>query len=830
MSMRHSSLRVHNIRRVQMSVCPPVFIQEQNLLLRKTKDRRDRRYMEKERISLPVVALRGMVVLPEMVTHFDVSREKSIQAIERAMAGEQFLFLTAQKDVETEEPGASDIYETGCVASIKQVLRLPKKITRVLVAGEMRATLEELEQESPFLYASVQVIRDEEAVPVESEEGEEAVNREAMLRSLKDLFREYMGKNPKTAKELGQQIEEITDLRKLVDVIGANLSLRYQEQQELLEEADLMRRYELLSCKVAQEIRVQNIKDDLQAKIKERVDKNQKDYILREEMKLIREELGDETTISDAEEFQQAADALKAPAEVKEKLNKEIKRFKNSMNSPAEAGVIRTYIETLLELPWDKSCRDNKDIAYAKKILEEDHYGLEKVKERVLEFLAVRALTKKGDVPILCLAGPPGTGKTSIAKSLARALKKPYVRISLGGVRDEAEIRGHRKTYVGAMPGRIAEALRRAKVKNPLMLLDEIDKVSNDYKGDTFSALLEVLDSEQNMKFRDHYLEVPLDLSEVLFVTTANTLQTIPRPLLDRMEVIEVNSYTENEKIHIALEHLIPKQRSRHGLKEEQLSISKKAVWKMARGYTKEAGVRQLERKIGEICRKAAKEIFETKKKSVHITERNLHLYLGRELYTYQMANESPEVGIVRGLAWTSVGGDTLQIEVNVMPGEGEILLTGQLGDVMKESARTGISYIRSVSQEHGIPEDFFKKHDIHIHIPEGAVPKDGPSAGITMATAMMSAVTGQKVCSDVAMTGEITLRGRVLPIGGLKEKLLAAKNAGIKTVIVPRENKPDVEEISAEITKGLEILFVSHINEVLREALIKPEETEKEA
>ncbi|QDW73442.1 endopeptidase La [Lachnospiraceae bacterium KGMB03038] len=773
--------------------------------------------MEKERISLPMVALRGMVVLPEMVTHFDISREKSIQAVERAMAGEQLIFLAAQKDVEIEEPGASDVYETGCVASIKQVLKLPKKITRVLVAGQMRAHLEELEQESPFLYASVQVIKD-----MKSGQEDAAVNREAMLRGLKELFREYLGKNPKTAKELGQQIEETMDLGKLVDIIGANLPLRYTEQQELLEEADLMRRYDLLSDKVVQEIRVQNIKDELQAKIKERVDKNQREYILREELKLIREELGDETTLSDAEEFQQAADALKAPEEVKEKLNKEIKRFKNSMNSPAEAGVIRTYIETMLELPWDKTCRDNKDIAYAKKILDEDHYGLEKVKERVLEFLAVRALTKKGDVPILCLAGPPGTGKTSIAKSLAKALKKPYVRISLGGVRDEAEIRGHRKTYVGAMPGRIAEALRRAKVKNPLMLLDEIDKVSNDYKGDTFSALLEVLDSEQNMKFRDHYLEVPLDLSEVLFVTTANTLQTIPRPLLDRMEVIEISSYTENEKMHIALEHLIPKQRSRHGLKEDQLTISKKAVWKMARNYTKEAGVRQLERKIGEICRKAAKEIFETKKKSVHITERNLHLYLGRELYTYQMANESPEVGIVRGLAWTSVGGDTLQIEVNIMPGEGEILLTGQLGDVMKESARTGISYIRSVSREHDIAEDFFKKHDVHIHIPEGAVPKDGPSAGITMATAMLSAVTGKKVRSDVAMTGEITLRGRVLPIGGLKEKLLAAKNAGIQTVIVPKENKPDVEEISAEITKGLEILFVSHINEVLDRVLIK--------
>ena len=594
----------------------------------------------------------------------------------------------------------------------------------------------------------------------------------------------------------------------------------YTDAQQLLEEPDLMRRYELLSYKLVSEIQILNVKEELQKKVKERVDKNQREYILREEMKLIREELGDDNTLSDAEEFQQEADALKAPKEVKEKLGKEIKRFKNSMNSPAEVGVIRTYIETMLEMPWDKVCRDHKDIAYAKKVLDEDHYGLEKVKERVLEFLAVRALTKKGDSPILCLVGPPGTGKTSIAKSLARALKKPYVRISLGGVRDEAEIRGHRKTYVGAMPGRIASALKHAGVKNPLMLLDEIDKVSNDYKGDTFSALLEVLDSEQNSKFRDHYLEVPMDLSEVLFVTTANTLQTIPRPLLDRMEVIEVSSYTENEKMHIAIEHLIPKQLERHGLAPDQLTISRNALWKMARNYTKEAGVRQLERKIGDICRKAAREILETKKKAVHVTERNLHLYLGKELYIYQMANKADEIGIVRGLAWTSVGGDTLQIEVNVMPGEGEILLTGQLGDVMKESARTGISYIRSVSKEHKIEENFFKEHDVHIHIPEGAVPKDGPSAGITMATAMMSAITGRKVRADVAMTGEITLRGRVLPIGGLKEKLLAAKNAGIRTVIVPQENEPDVEEISSEITRGLEIIPVSHMDEVLKIAL----------
>lgn len=776
--------------------------------------------MENERISLPVVALRGMTILPEMVAHFDVSREKSLQAIDQAMTEGEKIFLTGQYEIETEDPDVTDIHRIGCIATIKQIVKLPKKISRVLVSGEQRAELIDLEFKEPYLHGTVAVREDVDTSWEDTGAKQSPLNLEAMVQGLRDIFKEYMAKNPKIAKEFSDQIDQITDLKKMVNVINANVPMSYPEYQEFLEETNLMKRYDKLAYKLVNEIQVLNIKEELQEKIKERVDKNQREYILREELKLIREELGDDNQLSDADEFQQKCDTLEAPDEVKEKISKEIRRFRNSMNNPAESGVIRTYIETMLDMPWDHMCKEHKDIAYAKKILDEDHYGLDKVKERVLEFLAVRALTKNTDAPILCLVGPPGTGKTSIAKSLAHALKKPYVRISLGGVRDEAEIRGHRKTYVGAMPGRIAVAVKNAGVKNPLLLLDEIDKVSNDYKGDTFSALLEVLDAEQNKNFRDHYLEVPLDLSEVLFVTTANTLQTIPRPLLDRMEVIEISSYTENEKLHIAREHLIPKQLKKHGLKEKQLSISKKALWKIARNYTKEAGVRQMERKIADICRKTAREILEDKKKAVRVTERNLEHYLGRELFSYQMKNDKDEVGIVRGLAWTSVGGDTLQIEVNVMPGEGEILLTGQLGDVMKESARTGISYIRSVSSEHKIDEKFFKEHDIHIHIPEGAVPKDGPSAGITMATAIFSTVTGKKVRADLAMTGEITLRGRVLPIGGLKEKLLAAKNAGIQTVLVPKENKADVEEISTEITKGLEIIPVSHMDEVLKLAL----------
>ncbi len=765
-----------------------------------------------------MVALRGMVIMPEMVVHFDVSRERSIAAIQEAMAEDQKIFLSAQKSIDTENPGIKDVYEIGTIGTIKQIIKLPKHIVRVLVAGETRGRLHAIEFDDPYLRAEVEVIDDSDVTIPED------LNGEAMERGLKDMLVDYAAKNGKMSKEAVAQLLEVKGLKKLVDEIAANIPFYYTDQQEILSETDFWKRYEKLAFKLVNEVQIINIKEEIQRKVKERVDKHQREYILREQLKLIREELGEESTISDAEEFENALKKLKAPKEVKDKLQKEINRFKSSLNSPAENGVIRTYIETLLEMPWDKAAKDNHDIEYAKQVLDEDHYGLEQVKERILEFLAVRILTKKGDSPILCLAGPPGTGKTSIAKSLARALKKPYVRISLGGVRDEAEIRGHRKTYVGAMPGRIANGIRTAGVKNPVMLLDEIDKVSTDYKGDTFSALLEVLDSEQNSKFRDHYLEVPLDLSEVMFITTANTLQTIPRPLLDRMEVIEISSYTENEKLHIAMEHLIPKQLEKHGLSAEQLTLSRHAIWKMARNYTKEAGVRQLEREIGNVCRKAAKELLTTNRSKISVTDRNLHKYLGKEKYSYQMANPAPEVGIVRGLAWTSVGGDTLQIEVNVMPGSGELMLTGQLGDVMKESAQAGISYIRSISSRYEIADDFFEKHDLHVHIPEGAVPKDGPSAGITMATAIISAVTGRKVRADLAMTGEITLRGRVLPIGGLKEKLLAAKSVGIKTVLVPKENVVDVEELSSEITKGLEILPVETMDEVLREALV-PEE-----
>lgn len=762
------------------------------------------------------MALRGMTILPSMIVHFDISREKSMTAVEQAMLDKQELFVVTQKDPEAAKPGQSDLYRVGTVVMIKQLMRLPNNILRVLVEGIARAELLTLDENQKYLLAEVAVFE-------EMRDGElDEHHRDAMLRILKEIYSEYALANPKISKELTAQLMETGEVSRLVDQIAIHLPLYYEEKQRILEAVSLTDRYDLLCEILSNEVEIMQIKADLQEKVKARIDKNQKEYILREQLKLIREELGEDHTFSDADHFKEAAEKLKAPKAVKEKILKEIQRFKNVAGNSSESAVSRGYIETLLELPWDKASKDNKDLKNAREILEADHYGLEKVKERVLEFLAVRTLTKKGESPILCLVGPPGTGKTSIAKSIARAMNKKYVRISLGGVRDEAEIRGHRRTYVGAMPGRIANGMKMAGVKNPLMLLDEIDKVSSDYKGDTSSALLEVLDSEQNVRFRDHYVEIPLDLSEVMFIATANDVQTIPKPLLDRMELIEISSYTENEKFHIAKEHLLQKQIRRHGLDVYDFTITNGALKKIIASYTREAGVRNLERKIGEICRKAAREILEDGKKSLKVSESGVEKYLGPERYSVNRVNKEDEIGIVRGLAWTSVGGDTLEIEVNVMPGKGEIQLTGQLGDVMKESAKTGISYIRSVSREYGIEEDFFQKHDIHIHIPEGAVPKDGPSAGITMATAILSAVTMRKVRADVAMTGEITLRGRVLPVGGLKEKLLAAKNAGIKRVLIPKKNKVDVEEISKEIKKGMELVFVESMGEVLPVALVK--------
>lgn len=766
--------------------------------------------------ELPTVALRGMTILPSMVVHFDISREKSIKAVEHAMLESQEIFVVTQRDPEVPDPGIQEMYRVGTVATVKQLLRLPKNIFRVLVEGKARAELLELDDSQGYLQAEAAVFEEQRGEDIEEPK------REAMLRSLKEIYGEYARANQKMSKELTAQFMDTDDLARLVDDICINIPLYYEEKQKLLEAADLSERYDLLCVMLSNEVEIMNIKAELQAKVKERVDKNQREYLLREQLKVIREELGEDTLLSDADNFRAAAEKLDAPQSVKEKIFKEIERFKSVAGNSSESGVSRGYIETLLELPWNKMSKDNKNLKEAREILEADHYGLEKVKERVLEFLAVRMLTEKGESPILCLVGPPGTGKTSIAKSIARAMNKKYVRISLGGVRDEAEIRGHRRTYVGAMPGRIANGMKAAGVKNPLMLLDEIDKVSSDYKGDTSSALLEVLDAEQNVKFRDNYVEIPLDLSEVMFIATANNVQTIPRPLLDRMEVIEISSYTENEKFHIAKEHLLKKQIQKHGLEKCDFTITGGALKKIISAYTREAGVRNLERKIGEICRKAAREILEEGKDSLKVSEGNVSKYLGTERYSVNRVNKEDEVGIVRGLAWTSVGGDTLEIEVNVMPGKGAIQLTGQLGDVMKESAQTGISYIRSVGKEYGIPEDFFQKHDIHIHIPEGAVPKDGPSAGITMATAILSAVTGRKVRADVAMTGEITLRGRALPIGGLKEKLLAAKNAGIKTVLLPKKNKVDAGEISKEIKKGLELVYVENMEDVLPVALVK--------
>ena len=770
--------------------------------------------MTNQNIVLPAIALRGTTILPGMIVHFDVSRERSVKAIEAAMLHDQKIFLVTQIDPEVESPDLAGVYHVGTIAYIKQVVKLPQNLLRVLVEGTGRATLVKFEQEFPFIRSEI--------TPVDEEEMQmpEPV-MEAMHRSLKELFHRYCMENGKVSKELVAQILNIDNVEELVEQIAVNIPLSYQNKQKILEALTLEERYEVLGAILGNEIEIMQIGRDLQKKVKARIDKNQREYILREQLKLIREELGEDNTADDAEEFKKKLQELQAGDEVKEKISKEIERFKNTNSNVSENAVLRGYIETMLALPWEKKSTDSDDLKEAWKVLQEGHYGLKDVKERVMEFLSVRKLTHKGKSPILCLVGPPGTGKTSIARSIAEAMHKKYVRICLGGVRDEAEIRGHRKTYVGAMPGRITAALQQAGVSNPLMLLDEIDKTSSDYKGDTSAALLEVLDPEQNSRFMDHYIEVPQDLSEVLFIATANDVQGIPRPLLDRMELIEIAGYTENEKEHIAKEHLIPKQMEENGIEKGKLTIQSAALKKIINNYTKEAGVRNLERTIGQICRKTARLIMEEDKKKVTVTSKNLSDFLGKEHFNYLMANKKDEIGISRGLAWTQVGGDTLQIEVNVMPGKGELMLTGQLGDVMKESAQAGITYIRSIAADYKVKPEFFQENDIHVHIPEGAVPKDGPSAGITMATAILSAIIKKPVRADLAMTGEITLRGRVLPIGGLKEKLLAAKYAKIKEVLVPAENKPDIQELDKEITDGLTITFVSSMKEVLNKALV---------
>lgn len=762
--------------------------------------------MTNETQVMPAVALRGITILPDMIVHFDVSRKKSIRAIEEAMTKDQRIFLITQKDPKVEEPSEDDLYKIGTVAMIKQVAKVPKDMLRVLVEGMERAELMQLEDGTSYLEAEVDVMEQEE-------ENLPDTVKEAMLLSMRELFSVYCKENQKMNQEQVRQTLEIDDITDLVDHIAVNIPLTFKQRQQILESTSFSERYEILGVILSNEIEVMRLRTEIQEKVKQRIDKNQRDYILREQLKLIREELGEDDTVSDGDHFMQEAEKLQAPKEIKERLIKEIRRFKSLGYNNSESSVSRGYIETLLKLPWEKASRDNRNLDKASQILEADHYGLEKVKERVLEFLAVRTLTKKGSSPILCLVGPPGTGKTSIARSVARSLNKKYVRISLGGVRDEAEIRGHRRTYVGAMPGRIANGLIQAGVKNPLMLLDEIDKVSSDYKGDTASALLEVLDSEQNSKFADHYVDLPLDLSEVLFIATANDPQSIPRPLMDRMEVIEISSYTENEKEHIAREHLIPKQIKANGLKESQLVIGDEVLKDIIEGYTKEAGVRNLERKFGEICRKSARKILQEKEKQVVITKDNLEDFLGRSRYTYQKVNEKDEVGIVRGLAWTSVGGDTLQIEVNLMPGKGDFLLTGQLGDVMKESAQIAITLVKSLYPEFA---DKFKENDLHIHVPAGAVPKDGPSAGITLVTALSSLVTGKPAPAEIAMTGEVSLRGGVMPIGGLPEKLMAAQRAGVKHVFIPYENMDDLDDVADEVKEKLEITPVKTVQEVL--------------
>lgn len=775
---------------------------------------------------MPIVALRGMVVMPGMLIHFDVDRKSGVAAVEQAMMDNQLLFVVAQKDEQVERPEQDDLYEIGTVAMIKQMIRMPGNLVRVMVVGIDRGRLLSLQNKNAYLVGNIET-QDQEDVLSD-------LQKKAMLDNLKDSMKVYATEGGSIGEKAMHKILENNNVSNLIDEIVKVVPLDFQQRQELLSEYDLSKRYELLDYFLYDDIEIKRLRQEFQSKVKERVDKNQREYLLREQMKVIQEELG-ETSVSDSETFLQKLETLEATEQTKEFIKKEIIRLKNQGAASAETAVQRNYIDTLLSMPWEKKSEDCKDFAYTEKILEKEHYGLEKVKERILESLAVRMLKEKGDSPIICLVGPPGTGKTSIARSIAKSLNKKYVRICLGGVRDEAEIRGHRKTYVGAMPGRIAVAMKQVGVKNPLMLLDEIDKVSSDHKGDTASALLEVLDGEQNNKFVDHYIETPMDLSEVFFVATANSLSTIPKPLLDRMEVIEVSGYTDPEKYQIAKRYLLKKQLEKNGLQPKQIAMDKKAIEEIISGYTREAGVRTLERTIGSICRKVAKEKLEEARTQgregtpaeqiaedkVRIHAADLEHYLGKRKYQKEQINKKAEVGLVRGLAWTSVGGTTLEIEVNVMPGTGKLILTGKLGDVMKESAQIALSYVRSLSKQYQIAEDYFDKNDIHIHVPEGATPKDGPSAGITMATALLSAVTQKKVRCDLAMTGELTLRGRVFPIGGLKEKLLAAKQARVKLVCVPEKNRKDVEEIEAELLEGLEICYVEQVTQVFEQAFV---------
>lgn len=771
-----------------------------------------------KRCEIPVIPLRKQCVFPNTITHIDINRKKSIATIEKAMAVDETVFLVAQKEEKMDLPQLADLYTIGVRGQIKQVIKMPNDLIRVVIETKERCKLEQLETDDIFL-GVVSICAEKE---LDLSDTLEQNKQEAMKRQIIDMYQAYVSSQQKKNQGLVNHAKTIQKVADVLDYIAAQLSIDFEKKQLLLETIDVYNRFSYLGQFLQDEIEIQAIRNDLTNAVKQSVDQNHREFVLREQLKFIRKELGDDEDGDEIAEFRAQIEKLNAKEEVKSKLNKEVSRLAKLNGSSSESAVERTYIETLLELPWENGSKDNTDIAQAEKILKDDHYGLEKIKERIVEYLAVRQLCEKGSTPILCLVGPPGTGKTSIAKSMARAMNREYVRICLGGVRDEAEIRGHRKTYVGAMPGRIAVALKQAKVKNPLILLDEIDKMGNDRRGDTTSAMLEVLDGEQNDRFMDHYLEIPLDLSDVVFVATANDISKIEGPLKDRMEMIEVSSYTAVEKLHIAKEHLMKKQLKAHGLCKKNLSITDKAFEKMILSYTKEAGVRSLERQIATICRKVAKQVILDSNYKIKITGKNLEEYLGKEKYKLEKANKKAEVGIVRGLAWTSVGGVTLQVEVNDMPGKGELKLTGQLGDVMKESAMTALSCVRYLADQYEVSKEYFEKHDLHIHIPEGATPKDGPSAGVTMTTAILSAATQKKVRADLAMTGEITLRGRVLAIGGLKEKLLAAKMAGVKIVCIPEENAGDLAEIDKEIKTGLNIIPVNHIEEILEIAFVE--------